>query len=183
MLDLHMKPLGSSCMRFINWARMPNIQELYYYGDRPGENFSNRNMQAWSFGNCSTRVSGQCCFTSTETIRLIRDGESRTAASTFTQLLSSEKRATAQLKGCPASRGAVQARLRQSSRRQGMKHAANIDFRPTLLGVVKSRKGVAAVSVGVDDVLTLLLFSYRPYMRSNQLRLSDEFSAEIRLKL
>ena len=31
----------------------------------------------------------QCCFTSTETIRLIRDGESRTATSTFTQLLSS----------------------------------------------------------------------------------------------
>ena len=31
----------------------------------------------------------RCCFTSTETIRLIRDGEPRTATSTFTQLLSS----------------------------------------------------------------------------------------------
>ena len=30
----------------------------------------------------------QCCFTATGTIRLIRDGESRTATSTFTQLLS-----------------------------------------------------------------------------------------------
>ena len=28
----------------------------------------------------------QCCFTSTETVRLIRDGESRTATSTFTQI-------------------------------------------------------------------------------------------------
>ena len=33
----------------------------------------------------------QCCFTSTETIRTIRDGESRTATSTFTQLLSFEQ--------------------------------------------------------------------------------------------
>ena len=32
----------------------------------------------------------QCHFTSTETIRLIRDGEPRAATSTFTQLLSSE---------------------------------------------------------------------------------------------
>ena len=31
----------------------------------------------------------QCCFTSTETIRTIRDGEIRTATSTSTQLLSS----------------------------------------------------------------------------------------------
>ena len=31
----------------------------------------------------------QCCSTSTEAIRLIRDGEPRTASSTFTQLLSS----------------------------------------------------------------------------------------------
>ena len=31
----------------------------------------------------------KCCFTSTETIRLIRDGEPRTTTSTFTQLLSS----------------------------------------------------------------------------------------------
>ena len=33
-------------------------------------------------------VQVQCCFTSTETIRTIRDGEPRTATSTFTQLLS-----------------------------------------------------------------------------------------------
>ena len=33
----------------------------------------------------------QCCFTSAETIRLIRDGEEpRTVTSTFTQLLSSD---------------------------------------------------------------------------------------------
>ena len=31
----------------------------------------------------------QCCFTSTETVRLVRDGEPKTATSTFTQLLSS----------------------------------------------------------------------------------------------
>ena len=32
----------------------------------------------------------QCCFTSTETMRIIRDGERGTATSTFTQLLSSD---------------------------------------------------------------------------------------------
>ena len=31
----------------------------------------------------------QCCFTSTETVPTIRDGEPRTATSTFTQLLTS----------------------------------------------------------------------------------------------
>ena len=31
----------------------------------------------------------QCCFTSTETVRTIRDGEPRTSTSTFTQLLNS----------------------------------------------------------------------------------------------
>ena len=42
--------------------------------------------------NCDQRVCMvQCCFTSTETIRLIRDGEPRTATSTFTQLLSSDR--------------------------------------------------------------------------------------------
>ena len=30
----------------------------------------------------------QCCFTSTETVRTVRDGEPRTSTSTFTQLLS-----------------------------------------------------------------------------------------------
>ena len=37
----------------------------------------------------SLRGSIQCCFTSTETMRLIRDGETRTAISTLTQLMSS----------------------------------------------------------------------------------------------
>ena len=36
-----------------------------------------------------TRVRIQCCFTSTETVRTVRDGEPRTATSTFTHLLSS----------------------------------------------------------------------------------------------
>ena len=36
------------------------------------------------------QVQVQCCFTSTETIRTIRDGEPRSATSTFTQLLSSD---------------------------------------------------------------------------------------------
>ena len=35
------------------------------------------------------RVRVQCCFTSTETIRTIREGEPRTATSTFTQFMSS----------------------------------------------------------------------------------------------
>ena len=45
---------------------------------------------------CKTQVQIQCCFTFTETIktttesiRTVRDGEPRTATSTFTQLLSS----------------------------------------------------------------------------------------------
>ena len=38
--------------------------------------------EAWSVGFDSV-----CCFTSTETVRTIRDGEPRTATSTFTQLL------------------------------------------------------------------------------------------------
>ena len=33
----------------------------------------------------------QCCFTSTEIVRTIRDGEHRTATSTSTQLLTSEQ--------------------------------------------------------------------------------------------
>ena len=36
------------------------------------------------------QVQVQCCFTSTETVRTIRDPESRTATSTFTQLFSSD---------------------------------------------------------------------------------------------
>ena len=36
------------------------------------------------------RLTFSCCFASTETVRLIRDGEPRTATSTFTQPLSSE---------------------------------------------------------------------------------------------
>ena len=38
---------------------------------------------------CDSAVSVLCCFTSTETLRLIRDGEPRTATSIFTHLLSS----------------------------------------------------------------------------------------------
>ena len=37
-----------------------------------------------------TRIPVQCCFTSTETVGAIGDGEPRTSTSTFTQLLSSE---------------------------------------------------------------------------------------------
>ena len=36
---------------------------------------------------CTTRVRVQCCLTSTETLQTTRDGEPRTATSTFTQLL------------------------------------------------------------------------------------------------
>ena len=45
-----------------------------------------------SDGECyqDEQVHVQCCFTSTETIRTIRDREPRTVTSTFTQLLSSE---------------------------------------------------------------------------------------------
>ena len=40
--------------------------------------------------NCDQCVSMvECCFTSTETVRLIRDGEPRTPTSTLTQLLNS----------------------------------------------------------------------------------------------
>ena len=40
--------------------------------------------------HCTRKSFVHCCFASTETTRLIRDGEPRTATSTFTQLLSSE---------------------------------------------------------------------------------------------
>ena len=39
----------------------------------------------------NAQVQVQCCFTSTETIRTIRDGETRTATSSLTQLLSSDE--------------------------------------------------------------------------------------------
>ena len=39
---------------------------------------------------CLSEVWVQCCFTSTETIRTVRDGEPRTATSNSTQLLSSD---------------------------------------------------------------------------------------------
>ena len=42
----------------------------------------------------------QCCFTSTETVRLVRDGEPRTATSTFTQILSSAMESSLLLKCC-----------------------------------------------------------------------------------
>ena len=40
------------------------------------------------------QVRVQCCFTSTETVRTIRDGEPRTSTSTFTQLLNSDTTAS-----------------------------------------------------------------------------------------
>ena len=46
------------------------------------------------------QCSVQCCFTSTETTRLIRDGEPRTATSTFTQLLSSVSLHCVQVQCC-----------------------------------------------------------------------------------
>ena len=39
---------------------------------------------------CVTKIQSQCCFKSTEAVRSIRDGEPRTAMSTFTQLLISD---------------------------------------------------------------------------------------------
>ena len=36
----------------------------------------------------------ECCITPTETVRIIRDGEPRTATSTFTQLLNSKRKAS-----------------------------------------------------------------------------------------
>ena len=41
----------------------------------------------------ATQMAVQCCFTSTEPIRIIQDREPRTSTSTFTQLLSSQQRA------------------------------------------------------------------------------------------
>ena len=42
------------------------------------------------YSSWTLRARVQCCFTTTETIRPVRDGEPRTATSTFTQLLNSE---------------------------------------------------------------------------------------------
>ena len=39
----------------------------------------------WTVSTQKTHVQVQCCFTSTETVRIIRDGEPKTAISTFTQ--------------------------------------------------------------------------------------------------
>ena len=52
-----------------------------------------RNLQIVR-GSCADRVQGRCCSTSTDTVRLIWDGEPRTATSTFTQLMSSESMAS-----------------------------------------------------------------------------------------
>ena len=48
----------------------------------------------------SSEIEIQCCFTSTETIRIIRDGEPRTTTSTFTQLLRSELKKAKQSYHC-----------------------------------------------------------------------------------
>ena len=42
------------------------------------------------FSSCMSTKSVQCCLTSTETIRTVRDGKTRNVTSTFTQLLSSD---------------------------------------------------------------------------------------------
>ena len=47
-------------------------------------------LAVWQSDSASPVVQIQCCFTSTETIRSNRDGEPRTATSSFTQVLSSE---------------------------------------------------------------------------------------------
>ena len=39
--------------------------------------------------NIITIINVQCCFTSAESVRTIRDGEPRTTTSTFTQLMNS----------------------------------------------------------------------------------------------
>ena len=44
-----------------------------------------------AFWHCGADVQVQCCFSSTETLRTIRDGEPRTATSTSTQVLSSDQ--------------------------------------------------------------------------------------------
>ena len=61
------------------------------------------------------RVQVHCCFTSTETIRSVRDGEPRTATSTFTQLLNSDasettKRAIKELANQSANQPANQSK-------------------------------------------------------------------------
>ena len=53
---------------------------------------TNPSTAATGFGMLIGSVQVQCCLTSTETVRTIRDGEPRAATSTLTQLLSSEVR-------------------------------------------------------------------------------------------
>ena len=47
-------------------------------------------LSTWLHSRVTTPDQIQCCLTSTETLRTIRDGEPRTSTSTFTQVLSSE---------------------------------------------------------------------------------------------
>ena len=61
------------------------LYSIYFIVLRTGREC--RAVLVWQINIFKTRV--QCCFTSTETLRTIRDGEPRTATSTFTQLLSS----------------------------------------------------------------------------------------------
>ena len=70
-------------------ATVVTVAQMSEYGtDATSSNF----MYRASDGECyqDEQVHVQCCFTSTETIRFIRDGDPRTVTSTFTQLLSSE---------------------------------------------------------------------------------------------
>ena len=55
--------------------------------DYSGREAQNGNLDSHTAPELCAIVQVQCCFT--ETIRTIRDGEPRTATSTFTQLLSS----------------------------------------------------------------------------------------------
>ena len=50
---------------------------------------SRPSLSARGFAALTVHAQVQCCFTSTETIRPVKDGEPRMATSTFTQLLGS----------------------------------------------------------------------------------------------
>ena len=72
----------------LNDIALSTLQELY----RKQKEKENKE-------NSPHTVQVQCCFTSTESLRTIRDGEPKTATSTFTQLLSSDSHSTVQERG------------------------------------------------------------------------------------
>ena len=72
----------------------------------------------------------QCCFTSTETVRTIMDGEPRTTTSTFTQLLSSE--GSVQMQRCFTSARTI--RLGENKQQQQQQQQQKqLSFCPLLL--------------------------------------------------